>query len=724
MKPLKSLNNLLVLPFVFLALSCSDNPLSIRTAATPPAVRAKNNQVKDRSILLQEWEGPYGGIPPWDKIKPEEFSQAFEVAMEEAKKDIEAIAKNPAAADFNNTILAMEKSGKALTRLVSLFGVYTSNLNLGVIPEIESQVNPKLAAHSDSITQNSVLFARIQTVYKNMGSLGAAEQRLVENTYKSFVRQGATLTNEQKAKLSQLNQDLSKAETEFAQNVLNDEKEKVTWVEKEADLKGLGASLVGAYKKAAQDLGKPNLWAVRNTRSAMDPFLTYAENRSLREKVWRTFYSRGDNGDKNDNNALIAKIVALRTQRAKLLGYESHAHITLEPRMAKNPEAAMNLMMQVWPKAVQRVKEEVADMQKIADAEGKGVVVEGWDYRYYAEKVRLEKYNLDSSEIQQYLQLEKLVEGIHWVAQEVFGFTFTRVNDVPGFHPDVRVYKVTDKSNNLVGLWYLDPYARDGKRSGAWMTDYRVQANIEGAVTPIVSNNSNFVKTDDGKPVLITWDDATTLFHEFGHALHGLSSKVTYPSQAGTNVARDYVEFPSQLLEHWLSTKEVLSRFALHNETGAPMPEALLKKINAASKFNQGFETVEYLSAALVDMKLHLTTGAIDAKKFEADTLAELKMPKEIVMRHRLPQFLHLFSGGYEAGYYSYLWSDALTADAAEAFEESAGGYYDQKTAKSLIANIFSVGDTIDPAKGFKAFRGRDVDTKALLRKRGFPVND
>lgn len=676
------------------------------------------------SALLKSWTGPYGGVPPWDQVKPEEFPDAFDKAIAQAKQEIDAIANNPEAPTFENTLVAMEKAGESLTRLTNIFGVHSGNLNVGKMPQIEKEVNPKLTAYSDSITQNTALFARIEKIYQTAKNLGPAESRLLENTYKGFVRQGAKLDASQKKKLSEINKELSELGTDFSQNVLKDEEELVTWIENQEDLDGLNSSLISGYAKAATDLGKPGKWAVRNTRSAMEPFLTYSKNRPLREKVWRTYYSRGDNGDKNDNNDIIAKILKLRADRAQLLGYKTHAHLTLEPRMAKNPENAMKLMMAVWPKAVKRVSEEVADMQKLADKEGAGITIEAWDYRYYAEKVRESKYALNSNEVTQYLQLEKMIEAIHWTAKQVFGMTFTPVNDVPVFHPDVRVYKVSDNKGKLIGLWYLDPYARNGKRSGAWMSDYRAQQDLDGKwVTPIVSNNSNFTKTDDGKPVLISWDDANTLFHEFGHALHGLASNVTYPSQAGTNVARDYVEFPSQVLEHWLPTKEVLSKFARHYQTGKPMSQALLSKIKKAAKFNQGFGTVEYLSAALVDMKLHLTTDAIDPDAFERKSLEELGMPKQIVMRHRVPQFLHLFTHGYEAGYYSYLWSDALTADAAELFEEKKAGYYDQATAKSLIANIFSVGDTIDPAEGFRRFRGRDVDTKALLRKRGFPVN-
>ena len=489
----------------------------------------------------------------------------------------------------------------------------------------------------------------------------------------------------------------------------------------------MSESVISGMAAAAEERGKDGEkkgnWAVTNTRSSMDPFLTYADNRELRKTIWTNYYSRGDNGDDKDNNEIISAILKLRAERAKLLGYQTHAHLRLEPQMAAVPQATMDLMMKVWPKAVARVKQEVADMQEIADKEGANITIEPWDYRYYAEKVRKEKYDLDFNEVKPYMQLDKLRDGMMWASGQLYGFEFKQLNDIPVFHPDVEVWEVS-RDGNHVGLWYFDPYARRGKRSGAWMTAYRIQENMSAPITPIVSNNSNFVKGKPGQPVLISWDDAVTLFHEFGHALHGLCSNCKYPSQAGTSVARDYVEFPSQLNEHWLSTPEILQKFAVHSETGEPIPKALLEKIENAATFNQGFSTVEYLSSALVDMKLHLAGDVkIDPDKFEREALAEIGMPKEIVMRHRTPQFNHLFSSdAYSAGYYSYLWSDALTADAAEVFEE-AGSYYDPKVAKSLFENIMSVGDTVDPAEGFRKFRGRDVDTKALLRKRGFPVN-
>jgi peptidyl-dipeptidase Dcp len=681
------------------------------------------------SPMLQPWTGPYGGVPPWNLVRSEEFVAAFDAAIAMADKDIAAIAENPEPANFDNTIVALEKAGRALNRLESLFFVYTSNLNLGPIPDIEKVVVPKLSEHEDSIYQNEKLFARIAAVYhsdemKNK-TLNLAQRRLVDDRYKTFLRKGAKLSASDKVKLSQMNTRLARLFTDFSQNVLEDEKGYVTWIENKADLAGLPESTISAMASAAKERDNKNgNWAVTNTRSSMDPLLTYADNRKLREQVWRKYYNRGDNGDKHDNNKIIAEILGIRAARAKLLGYETHAHWRMEPTMAKDPQKAMDLIMKVWPKALARVKEEVADMQKIADQEGARISIEPWDYRYYAEKVRKAKYDLDSQAIKPYLQLDKLREAMMWAAGQLYGLQFKQVSGLPVFHPDVTVWEVTDADGKHVGLWYLDPYAREGKRSGAWMTDYRAQENMGEPITTIVSNNSNFIEAGEGEPVLISWDDAVTLFHEFGHALHGLLSKVEYRTQSGTSVARDYVEFPSQVNEHWLETPEVLNQFAVHYKTGEPMPQELLDKIKKASTFNQGFATVEYLASALMDMKLHLAGDAdIEPDKFERETLAEMGMPKEIPMRHRTPHFMHIFSSdSYSAGYYSYLWADALTADAAEKFKE-AGSFYDKDVAKSLHDNVMSVGDTIDPADGFRKFRGRDVDTSALLRKRGFPVD-
>ncbi len=588
---------------------------------------------------------------------------------------------------------------------------------------VEREMAPKLASFSDQITQNTKLFQRIDAVYHSpeKASLTPEQQRLVWVHYTNFVRAGAKLDAAAKKRVTEINEELANQFTTFSQNVLADETDQFLVIDKASDLAGLPQSLRDAAASEATAKGQPGKWVISNTRSSVDPFLTYSDRRALREKAWRMFVDRGDMGGKTDNNATITEILRLRAERAKLLGFPTHAHWRVENTMAKTPERAMELMEAVWKPAVARVHEEVADMQKLANQEGAKLTIEPWDYRYYAEKVRKARYDLDQNEVKPYLQLEKLREGMFWVAGELFGFHFTPVTNVPVYHPDVRVWEVTNKATGqLVGLWYFDPYARPGKRSGAWMNAYRNQERFDHDVTTIVSNNANFVKGAPGEPLLISWDDATTLFHEFGHALHGLSSNVNYPTLSGTNVVRDYVEFPSQLLEHWLSTPEVLQKFAVHYQTGKPIPQALVDRIERASKFNEGFGTVEYLSSAIVDMKMHLTDQRVDPDQFERDTLAELGMPKEIVMRHRSPQFMHVFSGdSYSAGYYSYLWSDVLTADAFGAFTE-AGGPYDPAVAKRLRDDIFTVGNTIDPAEGYRQFRGRDPRVEALMAKRGF----
>jgi peptidyl-dipeptidase Dcp len=647
--------------------------------------------------------------------------------MAEHLAELDRIANDPAPATFANTIAAMERSGRALDRAATVYYIFGSTLSDEAVQQVERVIEPKMAAFRDSITQNEKLFRRIAAVYEKRETSGltAEEQRLTWLTYTNFVRSGAKLDATSKKRLAEINQSLAGLFTQFSQNLLADESERYTVLENEADLAGLPASLRAGFAADAERRGKSGKWIVANTRSSVEPFLTYSTRRDLREKVWRVFVNRGDNGDARDNNAIISQILQLRAERAKLLGFETHAHWRLENSMARTPERAMQLMEAVWTPAVARVREEVADMQRVADAEGARIKIEPWDYRHYAEKVRKEKYDLDTNELKPYLQLEKLREGMFYVAGELFGMTFTALPEgsVPVYHPDVRVWRVDDKAGKFVGLWYFDPYARVGKQSGAWMNAYRNQERFDGDVKTIVSNNSNFVKGTPGEPVLISWDDAVTLFHEFGHALHGLSSNVNYPSVSGTNVARDYVEFPSQLLEHWLPVKEVLDRFAVHYQTGKPIPAELVAKVERAKTFNQGFATVEYLSAALIDMKLHLAArpdSRIDPDAFERDTLTKLGMPAEIVMRHRTPQFGHIFSGdGYSAGYYSYLWSDTLTADAWEAFTEGKGAW-DREIAKRLRDHIFSVGNTIDPADGYRAFRGRDPQIEALMRKRGF----
>ena len=475
---------------------------------------ADNVQPSNDMAMLRPWTGPYGGVPPWQLVRPDGFVAAFDAAIEQAGKEIDAIAADPRPPSFENTLVALEKAGRPLDRLEALFGVHAENLNVGPMPDIEKTVMPKLAAFHDRVTQNEKLFARIDAIHESAEaeSLTRAEKRLLEDQYKDFVRRGARLSTGDKAKLSSINQRLASLFTQFTQNVLADEQGYVTWIENKTDLAGLPDSVVAAMAAAAKKRGKQGQWAVTNTRSSMDPFLTYADNRALRETVWRNYYRRGDNGDRHDNKAIISEILHLRAERASLLGYPTHAHWRIERTMAKTPEAAMDLMMWVWPKAVARARQEVAAMQAIADAEGRGATIEAWDYRYYAEKVRKAKYDLDFNEVKPYLQLEKLVEAMMWVAGQLYGLQFKPVSDVPRFHPDVRVFEVVDTEGRHVGLWYLDPYAREGKRSGAWMTAYRVQENIDRPITPIVSNNSNFVPSAEGAPVLISWDDAVTLF--------------------------------------------------------------------------------------------------------------------------------------------------------------------------------------------------------------------
>lgn len=695
-------------------------PLLMTTALITTAAAADNP-------LLRPWSGPFGGVPPFDQASPALLAPALEQGMALHLQELQAIADNPAPATFENTIAAMERSGRALDRAATVYYIYGSTLSDDAVQQVERDIEPKLAAFRDRITQNEKLFARIATVYASRESSGLTpeQQRLTWLVHNNFVRAGAKLDASAKQRLGAINQSLAGLFTRFSQNLLADESERFLVLQSDADLAGLPESLRAGFAADAERRAQKGKWIVANTRSSVEPFLTYSTRRDLREKVWRTFVNRGDNGDARDNNALIGEILQLRAERAALLGYATHAHWRLEDSMARTPERAMELMEAVWKPAVARVGEEVADMQKLADAEGAGIRIEPWDYRYYAEKVRKAKYDLDTNELKPYLQLEKLREGMFYVAGELFGMRFTELaaGTVPVYHPDVRVWRVDDAAGKLVGLWYFDPYARVGKQSGAWMNAYRNQERFDGAVTTIVSNNSNFVKGKPGEPVLISWDDAVTLFHEFGHALHGLSSNVTYPSVSGTNVARDYVEFPSQLLEHWLPVKEVLDRFAVHYQTGKSIPAELVAKVERAKTFNQGFATVEYLSAALIDMKLHLAArkdSRIDADAFERETLAALGMPKEIVMRHRTPQFGHVFSGdGYSAGYYSYLWADTLTADAWDAFGEGKGAW-DKDVAQRLRDNVFSIGNTRDPAEAYRSFRGRDPGIEALMRKRGF----
>jgi peptidyl-dipeptidase Dcp len=676
--------------------------------------------------LLDEWTGPHGGCPRFDLVKVDAFKPAMMKGMDLNRVEIAAIAGNRAAPNFENTFAALDNAGRPFKRATRIFQVYTSTMNDKRTQAVESEMAPLLSAFGDEIVQNKALFARLKAVYdaRAKAKLSPEQQRLVDVVYTNFARQGAALGDAEKARLKAINKRLASLFTTFRQNELADEEDYTLVIDNEADLVGLPDNLREAAASAAEEKGQKGKWLFTNTRSSMEPFITYASRRDLREKGWRMWTMRGDNPGPHDNNPVIAEVLQLRAQRAKLLGFASHAHWILDNNMAKTPDAAMALMMKVWKAAVVRAREEIADMQSVADTEGAGIKIEPWDYRYYAEKVRKAKYDVDQTEISQYLQLDKMRESMFWVAGQLFGLRFVKLDDVRVYHPDMSVYEV-QREGKRVGLWYFDPYARAGKNSGAWMNAYRTQEKFRTEITPVVSNNSNFVKGKAGEPVLISWDDAVTMYHEFGHALHGLNSNINYPTLAGTSVKRDFVEFPSQLNEHWLSTPEVLNQFALHHKTGKPIPADLVAKIEKAKNFNQGFSTIEYLSAAIYDMKIHLAATPdkkIDAGAFEKQAMAEIGCPSEIVMRHRPTQFGHIFSSdGYSAGYYVYIWADTLTDDTFEAFNE-AGGPYDKSVAKRYYETILSVGNSVPPDEAFRRFRGRDVDTDALMRERGFPV--
>ena len=692
-------------------------------AMTSDALAATAKQ--ETNPLLDEWTGPHGGCPRFDLVQVDAFKPAMMNGMDLNRVEITAIAGNRAAPNFENTFAAFDNAGRPFGRATRIFYVYTSTMNDKRMQAVETEMAPLLSAFDDEIVQNKALFARLKAVYdaRAKAKLSPEQQRLVDVVYTNFARKGAALGNAEKARLKAINKRLASLFTTFRQNELADEEDYTLVIDNE-DLAGLPDNLREAAASAAEEKGQKGKWLFTNTRSSMEPFITYASRRDLREKGWRMWTMRGDNPGPHDNNPVIAEILQLRAQRAKLLGFASHAHWILDNNMAKTPDAAMALMMKVWKAAVVRAREEIADMQSFADSEGAGIKIEPWDYRYYAEKVRKAKYDVDQTEISQYLQLDKMRESMFWVADQLFGLRFVKLDDVHVYHPDMSVYEV-QREGKRVGLWYFDPYARAGKNSGAWMNAYRTQEKFRSEITPVVSNNSNFVKGKAGEPVLISWDDAVTLYHEFGHALHGLNSNINYPTLAGTSVKRDFVEFPSQLNEHWLSTPEVLNRFALHHKTGRPIPADLVAKIEKARNFNQGFSTVEYLSAAIYDMKIHLAATPdrkIDAGAFEKQTMAEIGCPSEIVMRHRPTQFGHFFSGdGYSAGYYVYIWADTLTDDTFEAFNE-AGGPYDKSVAKRYYETILSVGNSVPPDEAFRRFRGRDVDTDALMRERGFPV--
>jgi peptidyl-dipeptidase Dcp len=671
--------------------------------------------------LLEPWETPHQ-TPPFDAVKPEHFLPAFERAFADHAAEIAAITHDPAQPDFANTVTALERSGKLLSKVSAVFYDLVSAHSSPEILEIDKEVSLRMARHWNPILMNAVLFGRIALLHDNRATLTLTgeEQRLLERTYTRFRRAGAGLSEEAKHRMAEINERLAQLGTSFSHHLLGDEQ---AWFLElgEDDRAGLSASFIAAAKAAADERGMPGKAIVTLSRSSVEPFLQSSARRDLREKVFRAFTARGDNGNDNDNNAVIGEILSLREEAAGIMGFPTYAAYRLEDSMAKTPEAVRGLLERVWKPARAKALADRDELQKLIAAEGGNFQLAPWDWRYYAEKLRQAKADFDDAAIKPYLTLENMIAAAFDCATRLFGVTFTERHDIPVWHPDVRVFEVTAADGQHKALFYGDYFARPSKRSGAWMTSLRDQQKLDGAIAPLIINVCNFAKGADGQPCLLSPDDARTLFHEFGHGLHGMMSDVTYPSLSGTSVFTDFVELPSQLYEHWQERPEVLQRFATHYQTGEPLPEDLLKRFLAARKFNQSFATVEFVSSALIDLEFHTqpASAAKDVAAFERAELAKIGMPAEIVLRHRPTQFGHIFSGDhYASGYYSYMWSEVMDADAFGAFEE-AGNVFDPATAKRLLDNIYASGGSVDPEAAYIAFRGREPEPDALLRRRG-----
>ena len=671
------------------------------------------------------WDGAHG-LPRFAAVHDEDFKAAFDHALAAHNAEIEEIANNPDAPTFANTITALETAGDELSRVSSLFWNKAGADTNDAIQHLEREISPVMSRHYSKIGQNEPLFKRIDTLWEARESLGLTteEKRVLERHWKGFVKSGAKLPKDQQQRLAAINEKLSSLGTNFGQNVLADEKNWFLLLSTEDELAGLPDFLRDAMAGAATARGETGKYAVTLSRSIIEPFLTFSDRRDLREQAFNAWIARGENPGPTDNREIIAETVALRAEKASLLGYPHYAALKLDNTMAKTAENVNGLLMQVWEKARLRALEEEADLARVIAGEGKNHGVQPWDWRHYAEKLRASTYNFSESELKPYLQLEKIIDACFDVAGRLFSIKAVRRTDIAGYHPDVRVYEIRDAKDDLIALFMGDYFARPSKRSGAWMSSFQSQHKLplkNGArgEIPIIYNVCNFAKPAEGKPALLSIDDARTLFHEFGHGLHGMLSDVTYPSVAGTGVSRDFVELPSQLYEHWLTVPEILKEYALHYETGAPMPEELLEKVLAARTFNAGFNTVEFTSSALVDMAFHTRPPGGDPMVLTAEVLAEIGMPSSIVMRHRTPHFSHVFSGdGYSAGYYSYMWSEVLDADAFEAFMET-GNAFNAETANRLKENIYSVGGSVDPEDAYKAFRGKLPSPEAMLKKKG-----
>jgi peptidyl-dipeptidase Dcp len=689
--------------------------LMSETSVSPVASKGLENP------LLKAWQTPFE-TPPFDEIKPEHFMPAFEQAFFDHSAEIAAIVNDPAAPDFANTITALERSGKLLSRVASVFYDLVSAHSNPAILEIDKDVSSRMARHWNPIMMNAVLFGRIVALHDKRAELGLTteQMRLLERTYTRFHRSGAGLDETAKARMAEINERLAHLGTSFSHHLLGDEQE---WFMElgEGDLDGLAESFVASARASADERGMTGKAIITTSRSSMEPFLKSAARRDLREKAYKAFIQRGNNGNANDNNETIVEILKLREETAKILGFPTFAAYRLEDSMAKTPEAVRGLLERVWKPARARALADRDALQELIAEEGGNFKLAAWDWRYYAEKLRQRRANFDDAAIKPYLTLDNMIAAQFDTATRLFGITFAERKDVPVWHPDVRVWEVKDAKGALKAIFYGDYFARPSKRSGAWMTSLRDQQKLDGDVAPLVLNICNFAKGTDGQPSLLSPDDARTLFHEFGHGLHGMLSNVTYPSLSGTSVFTDFVELPSQLYEHWQEQPQVLQTFAKHYQTGEPLPDDLLKRFIAARKFNQGFATVEFVSSALIDLEFHTqpASASADVAAFEKKELEKIGMPEEIALRHRPTQFGHIFSGDhYASGYYSYMWSEVMDADAFGAFEE-AGNIFDPAVAKRLHDDIYSSGGSVDPEAAYIAFRGRAPAPDALLRRRG-----
>ena len=668
--------------------------------------------------LLQPWDTPFQ-LPPFERIQAGHFAPAFETTVREHAAEIAAIAANPDAPTFENTVVAFDRSGRRLTRIEQVFFNLASSETSPALQAVERDVAPKLAAHESAIYLDAKLFGRVDELHARREALALDDEqrRLLERIHLDFVLAGARLGDEAKARLAQIVERLAQLHTAFSQNVLADETKWVLWLRTEQDLAGLPASVRDAAKGVAVERGDPDAWAITTSRSIVVPFLTFSDRRDLREQAYRAWKARGENDGEHDNRPIAREILKLRTEQARLMGYRSYADFALVDRMAGTPAAVQQLLERVWEPAKARAREEHSALQAQAAAMGQPTTLEPWDWRYYAEKVRQARYDVDDAQVKPYFPLERVAEAAFDCAHRLFGLQFVARPDLKAYHPDVRVYEVR-RGERTVAVFLHDNFARSTKRSGAWMSAYRWQSRADGEVIPIVVNNNNFARAPGGGPTLLSADDVRTLFHEFGHGLHGMLSQVRYERLSGTHVLRDFVELPSQIFEHWAEEREVLKRHARHCETGAPIPDELIAPMREARRFNQGFETVEYVACALLDMALHARTdaGGTDITAFERDELARIGMPREIVLRHRLPHFGHLFADDwYAAGYYVYLWAEVLDADGYDAFVE-AGDPFDPAVAARLLKYVYAAGGTIDPSA---AFRGRDAAVEPMLSKRG-----